>query len=311
MRFDIGSSGGNGPSDAPEGVLVLPPVTGTVIKWSLVIAGLIGLAVALAVLRGIYTDWLWFDNLGYLSVYTKILWTRVWLFAVGAALFAVAIAVNMVLARRFSRAESVLPVPPETLYWLNRLTLIGAILTAAVLCVVFGSVLAGRWETILQFLDSTSFGVEESVFDKDASFYVFTLPVLNLVQGWLLAALVALLVATTVLYLVYYALRGAPFALTPQVKGHLTVLGALILFALAANHFLDRYELLFASGGASFGASYADVHARLPALLVLTVIAVASGLLLFATLLPALRGTRGTRLAIGAVGLWIGSALIV
>ena len=86
MRFDIGGSGDNGdfPSvDAPEGVLVLPPVTGTVITWTLVIAGLIGLVVALAVLRGIYTDWLWFDRLGYLSVFTKILWTRVWLFAAG------------------------------------------------------------------------------------------------------------------------------------------------------------------------------------------------------------------------------------
>ncbi|MCZ6789130.1 MAG: UPF0182 family protein [Chloroflexi bacterium] len=314
MRFDIGGSGDNGdfPSvDAPERVLVLPPVTGTVITWTLVIAGLIGLVVALAVLRGIYTDWLWFDRLGYLSVFTKILWTRVWLFAAGAALFAVAVTVNMVLARRFSRGESVLPVPPETLYWLNRLTLIGAILTAVALCVVFGSVLAGRWETVLQLLDSTSFGVEEPVFGKDASFYVFTLPVLTLVQGWLLAALVALLVATATLYLVYYGLRGAPFTLTPQVKGHLTVLGALVLFALAANHFLDRYDLLFASGGAAFGASYTDVHARLPALLVLTVIAVASGLLLLVTLLPALRGTRGTRLAIGAVGLWVGSALLV
>ena len=222
MKFDIGGSDGNGefpPADAPEGVLVLPPVTGTVIKWTLVVAGLIGLAVALAVLRGIYTDWLWFDNLGYLSVYTKILWTRVWLFAVGAALFAVAIAVNMLLARRFFRGESVLPVPPETLYWLNRLVLIGVVLGAVVLCVVFGSVLAGRWETILQFLDPTSFGVEEPVFDKDASFYVFTLPVLNLVQGWLLAALVALLVATATLYLVYYSLRGVPFALTHRVAG--------------------------------------------------------------------------------------------
>ena len=134
---------------------------------------------------------------------------------------------------------------------------------------------------------------------------------LNLVQGWLLAASVALLVATASLYLVYYALRGAPFALTPRVKGHLSVLGGLVLFALAANHFLDRYELLFASGGATFGASYTDVHARLPALLVLTVIAAASGLLLLATLLPALQGTRGTRLALGAVGLWVGSALLV
>ena len=309
--FETRGNGGLPPFQGVKRSLVLPPSTGAFIKWGIVAVAIVALLVGLNLLRGIYTDWLWFDNLGYLSVFTTILWTRVWLFIVGAGLFGGAVVVNIVLARRFSRGESVLPLPAETLYWLNRLTFIGVILAALLLSIIFGSILAGRWETILKFLNASSFGAAEPVFDRDVSFYVFTLPVLNLVQGWLLGALIVLLLAVVSLYFIYYTLRGQRFVLTPRIRGHLAVLGSLIFFNLAANHFIDRFDLLFSSGGATFGASYTDVHARLTALLVLTVIATASGALLLMTLLPALRGARGTRLIFGAVGLWLGSALLI
>ena len=67
--------------------LVLPPNTGTFIKWGLILIGVISLFVFLNILRGVYTDWLWFNNLGFLDVFTTILWTRTWLFIAGAAVF--------------------------------------------------------------------------------------------------------------------------------------------------------------------------------------------------------------------------------
>ena len=68
--------------------------------------------VLLSVAKGIYTDWLWFDALGLLSVFTKILVMRVWLFFGGALLFAALLLVNLHIAYRFCRGESILPVPP-------------------------------------------------------------------------------------------------------------------------------------------------------------------------------------------------------
>ena len=311
MKFDVGGNGDFPPFGGAPGSLVLPRGTGTLIKWGLVVVGVIFFLVVSNILRGIYTDWLWFDHLGFLEVFKTILWTKVWLFVMGTGLFAIFVAVNIILARRFSRGETVLPLPAETIYWLNRLVLIGIILGAALLSIIFGAVAAGRWETILRFANATSFGVPDPVFDKDVSFYVFSLPVLDLIQGWFLGALIVLLLVVLGLYFTYYTLRGVPFAFTPQVRGHLAVLGSLILVDLAFNHFLDRYGLLFASGGATFGASYTDVQARLLALVLLTVIAAASSALLLATLLPALQGPRGTRLILGAVGLWVGSFLLV
>lgn len=298
-------NGGTSPFSGWNGSLVLPPNTGNFLKWGLAIIAVVFLLVGLNLLRGIYTDWLWFNNLEFLDVFTTVLWTRIWLFFVGVALFGVLVIASVVLVRRHSRGESVLPLPPETLRLLDRLLLVGIILGAILLTIIFGAMAASRWELVLRLANSTSFGVADPVFQKDVSFFVFTLPVLDLIQGWFLAALIVLLLATGVMYFAYYTLRGVPFVVTPWVKGHLAVLGSLIFFDLAANHFLNRYGLLYSTGGAVFGATYADIYARMLAQVFLTAIAAASGVLLLVTMLPALRGAKGTRLIIGAVGLWL------
>ena len=49
--------------------------------------------------------------------------------------------------------------------------------------VLFGSILGGQWETVLRFLNSTPFSVQDPVFNRDVSFYVFDLPMLTLSSG--------------------------------------------------------------------------------------------------------------------------------
>ncbi|MEE8442511.1 MAG: UPF0182 family protein [Dehalococcoidia bacterium] len=304
-------NGGAPPFGGWNGTLVLPPNTGTFIKWGLVVLGLVFFLVALNILRTIYTDWLWFNHLGFLNVFTTVLWTRIWMFLTGFAVFGVLITASVVTVRRHSQGESVLPLPAETLRLLNRLLTVVTVLGAILLSIVFGAMAASRWELVLRLANSSSFGITDPVFTKDISFYVFTFPVLDLIQGWFLAVLIVLLVASAAMYFAYHTLRGSPFVVTPWIRGHMAFLGSLVFFDLAVNHFLDRYELLFSSGGAVFGATYTDIHARMLALAFLTVIAVATGVLLLVSILPVLRGTRGTRLIIGAVGLWILSAIVV
>ncbi len=288
----------------------MPKNTGTLAKWGLVLVAVVFLAVGLSFLRSIYTDWLWFNNVGFLSVFTTVLKARIWLFLAGAALFGVLIAVNILLVRRYARGESVLPLPEEAIRWLNRLVMVAIILVALILSVVFGAAASGRWELVLKLANTTSFGIADPVFGKDVAFFVFTLPVLEMAQGWLQAALIVLLIATGAMYLAFYSLRGVPFVVTPRIRGHLAVLGSLLFFDLAAGHFLRRYELLFSKSGAVVGATYTDLFARMPAQVFLIAVAAACGVLLIATLLPALQGRRGNRLIIGAVGLWIGAVIL-
>ena len=290
--------------------LVFPSNTGTLLRWGLFILGFILLFAGLNILRSIYTDWLWFESLGFLNVFTTILWTRVWLFLLGALTFGLLLGVNLAVVRRRTRGESILPLPADTIRWLDRLLLLAMVLGVGLLAILFGVAAASRWELVLRLANSASFGILDPVFQKDVSFFVFTFPVLRFIQGWLLAAFVVLLLAGALVYFAHYALRGLPFSINPWMRGHMAVLGSLIFVGLAANHYLDRYDLLFSASGAVFGATYADVNARMLALMLLTPIALASGVLLLVSLLPALRGARGSRLILGAVGLWVVTAVV-
>ena len=202
----------------------LPPGLGGAIRWLSVIAGLIFLFVLLSIGRGIYTNWLWFQGVDFQDVYLKILATRVWLFFVGALTFAVFLGVNLALAYRFTRGESLIPMSAEVATWLRRLTIAGAILVTLLFSLIFGSVAGGQWETVLRFTNSVLFGVADPQFHRDVSFYVFTMPVLSMVQGWLLGALVIALLATGSMYYLLVSLRGLTFTLTPRLRAHLTVL---------------------------------------------------------------------------------------
>src|SRR5688500_14314711 len=64
------------------------------------IAGLLLLAMLTV---GYYTDWLWFESLGYASVYATVLLTQLAIFLVAALSFFVLLALNVVLARRLAR----------------------------------------------------------------------------------------------------------------------------------------------------------------------------------------------------------------
>ena len=307
MRQD----GGFPPFGGPGGPqLILPPNFGSFLKWGLVFFVVLLLVFALNFARNVYTDWLWFNNLGFLGVFKTVLLAKIGLFFAGAAFFGVLLAVNLWVVRRSSRGESVLPLPAETIRWLDRFLLGVMVLGAVVIAILLGVSASGRWELMLRLVNSVPFGVADPVFNKDISFYTFTYPVLRFIQGWFLSAFLVLLFVVTVAYLAHAAIRGLPMGLRPAMRAHLAVLGALVFFALAGSHYLDRYELLFSKNGAVVGATYADVHARLLAFVFSTAIAVAAGVMLLATLAPNLQGRRGTRLIVGAIGLWVAAVLV-
>ena len=61
------------------------PVKPTKHRWTAtsvfsILAGVLALFIVINIAKGIYTEWLWFSNLGYGSVYTTILKTKVLIF---------------------------------------------------------------------------------------------------------------------------------------------------------------------------------------------------------------------------------------
>ena len=284
----------------------VPEQMGSLLKWAAVIGGLVVLYSLLSLLKTVYTDLLWFDALDFRGVYTKILTVRVLLFIAGACIFAVPMSVSAFYAHRLSTGPTNVPLPQETVDVLRKMVMWGAIASVVVLSLIFGGVFSSRWEIFLRFFNSVTFDQTDPVFAKDLSFYVFTLPVYQFVQGWLLGAGIIILIATLALCFINFGLRGVGFTFTPGLKVHLSIIGAALMFAIALGHWLDRWELVLSDQGAVFGAAYVDLHARKPALLVLTVIAAAGGVLALVNAYM-----RGLRLLVGAGVLWIAMTLLL
>ena len=316
MRFNnTGGDGGQAAPSASEG-LVFPPGTARFLKIGAGVLAVVLVFIILSIARGVYTDWLWFDNLGFLNVYTTILTTRIWLFFAGALVLAGLVGTSFYFAHRFSQGPQYLSIPQQSLMLLRRLIVVAMVLLGFIISIIFGLVASGRWETILLYRNAVPFTqaggtpLTDPVFHKSVGFYVFSLPVFHLIQGWLLGAVIVITITSLGIYAAYYSLRGVSFSITPRMHAHLAVLAAAFLFIIALGHFLDIYELVFSGQGAVFGATYADLNARLPSLRLLTGVAAVGGVLMLVSIFLRTLQQR-IRLAVGAFGLWVIAAIVV
>ena len=273
------------------------------------VAGLLVLYVLLDFVRGAYTDWLWFSELGLSSVFRTVLVARVGLYLAGLAVAGATLALTWRAAFRSSWGPTVLPYSQTTHLIVRRAVILGAALMWLVIAFAFASELSGRYEVFLRSANAVRFGVADPQFGIDVGFYAFTLPALHAAQGWLLALAIVTIVTTAGLHLLVFSARGMNPVVTPAARTQLAVAGAAMMAAVALGHFLDRYETLFSQFGAVTGATYADVNARLPGLVLLTLVA----LLAAAVMLYSLRAgsvRQSLRLILAAFGLWVIAALL-
>ncbi len=224
-------------------------------------------------------DWWWFQEIGYEVVFTRELTTRLLLFLAAGGLTAGMLYLNLRAAQRGV-------VPDPFVFQLGpkapRLDITRAVrrLTLPVslsLGLLTGLALAPAWDLVLRAIHGSSFGTVDPVFSRDIGYYVFTLPAISAALGFLFA-----LTAVSLLLLVpLYRLRGdivfgpRRIRFEPAAGLHLSLLlGALFLLTAVRLWLVDIPELLYSTTGPLVGASYTDLHARLPALRISAVLAV-------------------------------------
>lgn len=162
-------------------------------------------------------------------------------------------------------------------------------LVALVLGIPAGLRLAEGWQTVLTWLNATPFGKTDPIFGWDISFFVFTLPFLELVVSFLLHLVILSLVVSIVASYLYGGLQVVPRPhATVPVRRHLGILAAVASVIIGVQYWIGRYSLLTQSGDNIDGAMYADVNATLPAHSILAAISVAVAALF---LVAAFRGT--------------------
>lgn len=284
-RRASGGRGGNG-GDRP----VFPPVTGDV-PWRryLVIGGaIVLLLVVLGLLGGavnLVTDIMWYDALGRRDVFQTRLWAQVVLFGIGFAAMLVPALLSTWLARRIAPQAPVRRLGGIEMPDASRLIAIALTVIAVLLALGSGAAWSGNWETVLLFINGGDWGATDPTLGRDIGFYVFDLPFWRLLLGWASTTLIVVGLLT----LGTYAARALrwQFHLSAPVRAHLSVIGALLLVVIAAGYQFDIAELAYSTqgwNGSVQGPLYTDMNARLPAFVILTVVAlVAAALLLLNT----------------------------
>ena len=286
---------------------------GSLTRWLAVLVLVILLFVVLNILKTIYADWLWFDSLGYKSVFSKTIVTRIWLFFAGAGVFLALFLGNVLLARRLAPAadEGELIGGADRVA-VGRLVLVGLVATALFLAVIFGSTAAGQWDSVLRFMNSQSFGVEDPAFHKDISFYVFKLPTLRFIQGWATAAVIVTTLFVAGLYALRFALQGFAAEVTTPIKAHLSLLLVAVVGLFVWRYWLGIFDLTYSPRGAVFGASFTDLNAQLWAIRVLMAIGSMVALLILVNIFFR-RGIFGWGVLTPAAGagVWVVMAIVL
>ncbi|HEY3208894.1 MAG TPA: UPF0182 family protein [Actinomycetota bacterium] len=251
------------------------------------VAVVIFVGILLSSLSGFYVDLLWFREVGFAGVFWSVYWSKVVLGVIFGTLFFLLLAANLFIARRltprfrpFSPEQELIERYRMAFEPYARPIILGF---SAVIALFVGIAAAAQWQTFLLWRSagSTRFGLVDPLFHRDPSFYIFILPFQKFVQGWLFSALVGVTVIAAIAHYLSGGIRlqSAGEKVTPQVKAHLSVLLGFIVLVKSWGYYLGQFDLLVSPRGVVTGASYTDVHAQLPALRLLTFIAIACAIL--------------------------------
>jgi uncharacterized protein len=283
-------------------------------RWLLwLILALGALVLLFGAVSGFYIDILWFREVGFSDVFWTRFWSRFLLAVLFGLAFFILLYTNLLLARRlrpryrvFSPEEEAIEryrqvFEPYARWALPLLALIFAVFAA--------TGVAGQWESFQLWRASgdVALGVADPIFGRDVSFYMLSLPFQQFVQGWLFASLIVITLVTAAAHYLWggIRIRSTTDRFTPQVKAHLSVLAGLAVLVHAWGYRLGQFDLLVSPRGTVTGASYTDVHAELPALRVLVVIAILCAVLLVVNIFR-----RGWALPVLAIGLLVLTSIV-
>ncbi|MDI3269669.1 MAG: UPF0182 family protein [Bacillota bacterium] len=280
--------------------------------WGFIVAVLLLFILATGFSR-IYVDLMWFKSLNFVSVFWITLQTRWVVGAVGGLLFGLLTWINLLVTRPALQELSQEIIPPEIHEWVTprRVRFLLAAV-AAVVALLAGLALGQEWLTVLRHLKGVPFGGDpDPVFQLDVGFYIFHLPFYQLVYSSLATLILFNVLLAGGAYLIggYIHFFSGRLQVHPRARGHLSFLIGLYFLLKAGGYWLSAYQLLFSQRGVAFGASYTDIHAMLPALRILSVVALLVAAVAFFNMVrPRLRLLGGAVVALAVLSVGLGNA---
>ncbi|KAF0219172.1 MAG: hypothetical protein FD174_2258 [Geobacteraceae bacterium] len=242
-------------------------------------------------LLSLYTDWLFFGETGFRSVFTTTVVAKIGVgLLFGTLLLTFALA-NLFFANRAKFPHTGIFIEGGNIYRFKRdeaarLVKPLGILVSAVLAILAGQWGAMQWEKFLLFTNTVTFGTSDPIMGKDIGFYMFELPLMHILKAFVdFMVLLSMIIAGAVYFVrggISLTERGV--VIDEKVRRHLAVLAGIFMLALTAGFYLDGFGLLFSAEGAVHGAGYTDVNARLQVYRILTFLTPAAAIFLVAGL---------------------------
>jgi len=255
---------------------------------TLVVLAILIMAITFA--AQVWTDVLWYESVNFTTVFWVELWTKVGLFVVCGLLTAALVASSLLIGYRtrpvyppISEEQQNLDHYRELLEPLRRLATIAA---PVVLGIFAGSAGASQWKIFLLWINRVPFGSKDAQFNLDIGFFVFTLPWLRFIVGFLTMTLLLGAIAAAVTHYVYGGLqlqtKGERTSTAARV--HLSLLLAAMVLVRSASWWLDRYSLTTKDSRLITGLTYTDQTAVLPTKAILAVAGIMCAALFVATI---------------------------
>lgn len=232
-----------------------------------------------ATLSGYLIDFQWFGELGFREVFFKKLFTQIKFFIpsliVNFALFYVFM--KSINAHSIKRSGAILSSQESKTR--NRVFIIVSGLISVIFSIAF---VTEVWYDFLIFINKTAFNIKDPIFGYDIGFYIFTLPFLNKLYGFLLGIIAFFAIITLVFNAILLVspkqqdvgiedgfnvrrIRSVSYkdVLIAAWK-QLSFLGGIFFLLLAFGFYLRSFELLYSTKGIAFGAGYTDIRVSLP-----------------------------------------------
>ena len=235
---------------------------------------------------GYYGDWLWFQNLGYSSVFDTNLLAQISSFVLFSFIFALFAGLHLYYAHQ---KQSPIPFVADDLrqklsfFYHKKFSIWLWATLILFLAFIMGSYASGYWIDFLKFLHPTSFQLKDPILGKDVGFYLFSLPIYQILLNWYFTMLVLTAFLVGFFYYMHniFNYQDNKFQIETEAKNHFLLLGAFFALGICASYVIELYNLLYSSNGVAYGASYMDVYAQIPAYKTIIVMSAIVTLLLF------------------------------
>jgi uncharacterized membrane protein (UPF0182 family) len=247
------------------------------------IAIIIVLFLFIFALVGLYTDYLWFDALGFSQIFLISLFSKIKFFLIAAIIFFLFAAINLWISSK-SIEKKLIPFKIK-------------LLIVGFFSFIIGRAISRGWFKVLQYLNQTQFNLTDPIFTKDVSFYIFSLPFYSFVLSFFMSCVVITTILVLLDYLKSYINQlFKPAKINPDPEGaipnakpmidiksiltktkaitHLGILVSLFFVLIAVKNYLSRFSIMYSEKGIVVGAGYSDVVAYLPMIKIMMFLAI-------------------------------------